>query len=284
MVSQVLNIVTDNTPKEDEHQDANNQNQPETSSQALKAQKSQVCTVPQPTSNMPYPQHRNSFSSRSYNRQQGTHRSQHRGSRAFDCCSPPRSESRRENNNRFSHSNRASHSPEPRFTPSTYGTWILPLQSQQGQYQTMDPTKCRCNCCPHPSSISPDHDGRRSPAASDMSHSYSSNQRSTHHRSSAPKSARDPRHPPERYVINVVDRSNGPLRHEYGRRYPISISPDSTCAAIASFLAPDKRRAKVIVHWKDGQTESLDNEVPMKEVMRDADHLEVKDRKRVHWE
>jgi hypothetical protein len=61
------------------------------------------------------------------------------------------------------------------------------------------------------------------------------------------------------------------------------LSTTASVASVLSFLAPDQRRAKVVVHWKDGDRETLNNKVPMEEIRRCAEYLQVKDKKRVHW-
>ncbi|KIL86549.1 hypothetical protein FAVG1_10379 [Fusarium avenaceum] len=86
-----------------------------------------------------------------------------------------------------------------------------------------------------------------------------------------------------RYLIQVKDKSTGPLNRENGPSYPISLNPRTSCDRIASFLAPDKRHAKVIVHWDDGRMENLGKQIPMDELIQYAEYLEVKEVKRVHW-
>ncbi|KAM5343150.1 hypothetical protein ACJ41O_014116 [Fusarium nematophilum] len=245
-------------------------------------------------------------SSRSSRRQSRSHVSDHgqrTSSRAFDCCSRGSrtcSEPRRDERKRYAYDGRASSSSQASrmhaAPPSTYGTYIWPLEAAQGQhYRTMDPTRCRCNCCPHPSSISQQqgyHDKRRCPDATNgwprsstarpaPSSAHRSGNSSSSSSAAKPSSSR--RSSSGRHTIDVVDKSDGSLRREYGRFYPISLGQDSSSASIASFLAPDKRRAKVIVHWDDGQTEQLSDAIPMRELIRYAEHLEVKEKKRVHW-
>ncbi|KAM0548114.1 hypothetical protein ACHAPJ_010035 [Fusarium lateritium] len=175
------------------------------------------------------------------------------------------SRSRREDNDRFSRTRRASQATP---SPSTYGTYILPLKTQ-GEYRTLDPTKCTCKCCPHPTSVAHCHDNqRRNPDT------LSSN---------GSRPVRNRRNSEGRYVIDVVDKSKGSLRREHGPSYPISLNPRASCDRIASFLAPDKRHAKVIVHWDNGKTEKLDKQIPMEELIRYAEYLEIKEVKRVHW-
>ncbi|KAG5660978.1 hypothetical protein KAF25_002621 [Fusarium avenaceum] len=174
------------------------------------------------------------------------------------------SRAKREEVNTFINSGRASQAA-PRA--STYGTYILPLKSQ-GEYRTADPTKCSCNCCPHPMSIAHNHNNhRRTP---DMRHNGTKSRRNTCNSEG-------------RYLIQVKDKSTGLLNRENGPSYPISLNPRTSCDRIASFLAPDKRHAKVIVHWDDGRMENLGKQIPMDELIRHAEYLEVKEVKRVHW-
>ncbi|UPK98624.1 hypothetical protein LCI18_009559 [Fusarium solani-melongenae] len=240
-----------------------------------------------------------------------SHRPQ-RGARSHDGRSSlrqpsPFPESRRSEGNRVPHGREASRTPR-----STYGTYILPLEAQ-GQYRTMDPTKCGCNCCPHPTSVSGGHEHRyqetpnsRSsmrPSSNGHQRSSSSRYRSSDNYSnpnhnhdshdshssrsstnSLPNFSRKRRNSQGRYLVDVVDKSTGSLNREYGRFYPISLNQHSSSASVEAFLVPDGRRAKVIVHWGNGQTERLGSGIPMQELLRHADYLEVKDKKQVHWE
>ncbi|KAH7133097.1 hypothetical protein B0J13DRAFT_93225 [Dactylonectria estremocensis] len=181
-------------------------------------------------------------------------------------------------------SNRASGIP---WMPCTYGTYILPLETP-GDYKTTDPTECRCTCCPHPSSVSRSHHEHHRHQAPPQP-PYDSTRRAEQ-----PRWSEQPRRSGERtqekrtadhkFVIDVVDNSRGPLRCEHGSRYPIVLSSTSSIASILSFLAPDRRRTKVVVHWNDGEQERLNDKVPIDEVRHFAKHLEVKESKWVHWE
>ncbi|RTE72477.1 hypothetical protein BHE90_013120 [Fusarium euwallaceae] len=239
-----------------------------------------------------------------------SHRHQ-RGARSHDGRSSfrkpsPFPEPRRAEENRAPHVREA-----PRTPRSTYGTYILPLEVQ-GQYRTMDPTTCGCNCCPHPTSISGGHEHRyqetsnsRSkvrPSSNGQQRSSSSRHRSSdnhnnHHNhnhdyhgnyssssnNNPPNFSRKRQNSQGRYLVDVVDKSSGTLSREYGRFYPISLNQHSTTSSVEAFLVPDRRRAKVLVHWINGQTERLGSGIPMQELLRHADYLEVKDKKQVHW-
>ncbi|VUC37850.1 unnamed protein product [Clonostachys rosea] len=89
------------------------------------------------------------------------------------------------------------------------------------------------------------------------------------------------------WTINVVDRtdkSRGRHHDQYGGRLiPLSLSRDASATEIMDRLAHDRRRNKVVVHWKDGARENFDEYVPVRDAREYASHLEVKRRKNVHW-
>ncbi|KAH7153339.1 hypothetical protein EDB81DRAFT_592402, partial [Dactylonectria macrodidyma] len=164
------------------------------------------------------------------------------------------------------HSHQSSGSSQNPWTPSTYGTYILPLETP-GDYRTTDPTDHR-----HHGPLQPPYDSTRrvdQPRRSEQ-----------HHRSGE---RTQEKRTLDKFVIDVVDNSRGSLRCKHGNRYPIVLSSTSSIASILSFLAPDRRRTKVVVHWNDGDREPLDDRVPLEEVRRCAKHLEVKESKQVHW-
>ncbi|PNY23825.1 Uncharacterized protein TCAP_06232 [Tolypocladium capitatum] len=86
-----------------------------------------------------------------------------------------------------------------------------------------------------------------------------------------------------RTVIDVVDRTGGPLSLRHGGKFPVSLSPHATVDDIISMLAPDRRRHKILVKWRDGNYEDLDEMIQVDEIRRYATGLEVKERKRVRW-
>ncbi|KAK7419203.1 hypothetical protein QQZ08_010972 [Neonectria magnoliae] len=228
-------------------------------------------------------------SSRRYSKAHSQEQDHHHDNRAFDYYPTPPQEPRPSRDRRSSHSSRrdAHHGGSPwsqgRSAPSTYGTYIWPLDTR-GEYATMDPTRCRCTCCPHPSSVSPSPKERPAPPRRDPSYGYDSTRRAETPRRS-PRHSEDRRYPRDGFVMDVVDRSHGSsLRHQYGDRYPVTLSSTASVASVLAFLAPDERRAKVVVHWDDGEREPLDDKVPLDEVRRFGKYLEVKERKRVHWE
>lgn len=253
-----------------------------------------------------------------------SHRHQ-RGARSHDGRSSfrqpsPFPESKRSKRNRVPHGREV-----PRTPRSTYGTYILPLEAQ-GQYRTMDPTKCGCNCCPHPMSVSGGHEHRyeetpnsqssgRPPSdrhqrsspsryrSSDKHNNYNNYNHNNHNNdddnreyhdshsrsstNSLPNFSRKRQNSKGRFLVDVVDKSRGSLNREYGRFYPISLNRHSTSASVEAFLVPDRRRAKVIVHWDNGQTGRLGSGISMEDLQLYADCLEVKDKKQkkqVHWE
>ncbi|KAK7413938.1 hypothetical protein QQX98_007207 [Neonectria punicea] len=228
-------------------------------------------------------------SSRRYSKAHSQERDHHHDNRAFDYYPPPPQEPRPSRDRRSSHSSRrdAHHGGSPwsqgHSAPSTYGTYIWPLETR-GEYATMDPTRCQCTCCPHPSSVSPSPKERPAPPRRDPPYGYDSTRRAETPRRSS-RHSEDRRYPRDGFVMDVVDRSHGSsLRRQYGDRYPVTLSSTASVASVLAFLAPDERRAKVLVHWNDGEREPLDDKVPLDEVRRFAKYLEVKERKRVHWE
>ncbi|KPM45570.1 hypothetical protein AK830_g967 [Neonectria ditissima] len=244
---------------------------------------------------MPHATQRTSHeSSRRYSKAHTHERDHHRhhDSRTFDCCSRPPQEPRPSRDGRSSQSlHRDAHQggstwSQGHSAPSTYGTYIWPLETR-GQYATMDPTRCRCTCCPHPSSVSRSPKERPAPPRRDPSPPplrYDSPRPAETPRRSAKRSSEDRRQPRDEFVVDVVDRWHGStLRHQYGDRYPVTLSSTASVASVLEFLAPDERRTKVIVHWNDGDREPLDDKVPMDEIRRFGKYLEVKERKRVHW-
>ncbi|KAG8675796.1 hypothetical protein FPOAC2_01875 [Fusarium poae] len=168
--------------------------------------------------------------------------------------------------NTFLNSGRASN---PTWGSSTYGTYVFPLESR-GQYRNMDPTKCTCKCCPHPIGTAHGHNH----------HNQGSGMSS---KRAAAGSRRSKRTEEGRYLIQVVDKSRSALNRENGPSYPISLNPSASCDRIASFLAPDKRYAKVLVHWDGGRVQRLDNDISMEDLIRHAEYLEVREMKSVHW-
>ncbi|KAF5229776.1 hypothetical protein FAUST_10204 [Fusarium austroamericanum] len=86
-----------------------------------------------------------------------------------------------------------------------------------------------------------------------------------------------------RPLIQVVDKSRSALNRGNGPSYPISLNPNTSCDRIASFLAPDKRYAKVLVHWDDGRVQRLDSDIAMEDLIRYAELLEIREIKSVQW-
>ena len=88
-----------------------------------------------------------------------------------------------------------------------------------------------------------------------------------------------------RIIVDVVDRTlSQDLRAQYGRCFPLAISLRTTTVQdVSRFLAPDSRREHVVVRWKNGEVEPLDNLVPLSDLQSQETRLEVRTRKRVHW-
>ncbi|KAI1053589.1 hypothetical protein LB506_012415 [Fusarium annulatum] len=142
---------------------------------------------------------------------------------------------------------------------STYGTYIVPLD-MQGRYQTSDPTIC----------ISHSHDN------------YG-------HMSDVHTTSQGRSHPPHRYnrngrpVFEVYDNTRNGMRSENSFSFTISVNPRASCDRIVAFLAPDKRYAKVLVHWNNGTVQRLDSNVPMFDLLEYAEYLEIREVKQVCW-
>ncbi|KAF5713711.1 hypothetical protein FMUND_7780 [Fusarium mundagurra] len=153
---------------------------------------------------------------------------------------------------------------------STYGTYIVPLD-MQGRYQTSDPTRCTCRCCPHPTGISHSHDNNGH-MSGDV---HTTSQRRSH--------------PPHRYnrngrpVFEVYDNTRNGMRNENSFSFTISVNPRASCDRIVGFLAPDRRYAKVLVHWNNGTVQRLDGNVPMVDLLEYAEYLEIREVKQVRW-
>jgi hypothetical protein len=189
------------------------------------------------------------------------------------------------------HDSSRSHHDNQRYAghkSGTYGTCIYPLDESR-RYVTDDPTTCRCNCCPHPKSICKSH--AEPPHSTDpyypgRPHDAVPRKPSSSHPSSSSRHGRSRSSKSDSFVIDVVDGTDSALSRKYGRDYPITLSTSaSSVSSILAFLAPDKRRAKVVVHWTDGEVETLGEQVPLKELRRYGRYLEVtrEKKKRVHW-
>ncbi|KAL7794210.1 hypothetical protein V8C37DRAFT_376880 [Trichoderma ceciliae] len=85
---------------------------------------------------------------------------------------------------------------------------------------------------------------------------------------------------PAHFTIPVVDCSAGRNRVRNGETYTITVAPEAIVDDIISLLAPDRRRKKVIVRWKDGYSEKLDGLITLEELKRKGKHLVVEDRDR----
>lgn len=193
-----------------------------------------------------------------YGRYGDTYRSprSYHNSRSFDCCMP------------------VPWYAEYDYSP-TYGTYVWePRRSK-------DPSDCPCTCCPH------SYAGARRAAGSRRNSSYEAHPYSSSYHSYDPapsrsksqsrKKTQGPTH------ILVENKTDGSLRQRYGSQFPIGITRDMTAKAILSFLAPDRHRYKVVVHWDDNTKEDLEDWISVSELRQYASHLEVKKKKRVRF-
>ncbi|KAF9765958.1 hypothetical protein IL306_001695 [Fusarium sp. DS 682] len=62
-----------------------------------------------------------------------------------------------------------------------------------------------------------------------------------------------------------------------------AVNPRTSCDRIVAFLAPDKRYAKILVHWNNGRVQKLDDNIPMDDLLEYARFLEIKEVKQVRW-
>jgi hypothetical protein len=89
--------------------------------------------------------------------------------------------------------------------------------------------------------------------------------------------------PQENFTIPVIDCSSGQNWVRNGESYDIAISPDAIVDDIISLLVPDRhdrRNKRVIVRWRDGTLEKLDNSIPVDELKRKGKRLVVEDKVR----
>uniref|UniRef100_A0A0D2Y437 Uncharacterized protein n=1 Tax=Fusarium oxysporum (strain Fo5176) TaxID=660025 RepID=A0A0D2Y437_FUSOF len=73
------------------------------------------------------------------------------------------------------------------------------------------------------------------------------------------------------------------MRGQYQTSDPTKFNPRASCDRIVAFLAPDKRYAKVLVHWNNGTVQKLDSNVPMGDLLEYAEYLEIREVKQVRW-
>lgn len=179
-----------------------------------------------------------------------------RNGRSFDCCVPA-----------------------PRYQydyAPTYGTYVWETRSSK-----KDPSDCSCSCCPH------SYTGARRAGASRRNSSYEVYPQSSTYYSYDPESSRPKtrgeKKPQSPTHILVENKTDGSLRRQHGSWFPLRITRDMTTRSILSFLAPDRHRCKVVVHWDDGTQETLEDWISTSELRRYASHLEVKKKKQVRF-
>lgn len=97
-----------------------------------------------------------------------------------------------------------------------------------------------------------------------------------------PPPAKKPEEPP-RIVIDVVDRTNGPMAQLHGHKFPISIKPKATIADIIAMLTPDSHRHKVVVLWDDGFVDDLETACKVEDLKYYARKLCIVKRKQVRY-
>ncbi|KAG9253703.1 uncharacterized protein F5Z01DRAFT_123927 [Emericellopsis atlantica] len=215
-----------------------------------------------------------------------------RRSRAFDCCLPlaPRAKPKYEER-------------DYDYLP-THGVYVMK------DPRSRDPEDCQCTCCPH------SYAGARR-ASQDETTSRNDSGRNTYdtrYRSYVPskrqswkKSSRDedtlyspaepeyatdkhdrlaePRWATSSTSIAVVNDTYGSVRRRHGSYWRLGLSPNQTVRQILADLISDPKRYKVIVHWDDGQKETLTERIPMSELREFGHYLEVvlREQKRVRF-
>lgn len=190
------------------------------------------------------------------------------------------------------------HYTTPR-NPPTYGTYYVRSDDASRPSRSLGHAACGCTCCPHEGVP---WDQRR--ASTDAAELYSRSQAppsSAAHRQSkyayeraepGRSSSRNRRHHASgessrskgsATIINVHDRSNGPLWSRYGDVFPLSIPADRTIQDVLHTLVPSGSGSKVTVYWDDGGHRKLDEGTTMRELRKHAARLEITKKKRVHW-
>lgn len=161
-----------------------------------------------------------------------------------------------------------------------HGTYYYPT-CDQAHY-------CRCACCPRRGSRAFDLPGLdcdpdRCPCNCYRRSTWNYRPTGSGPFTSGTAYARDGNASRGRAVLDVVDETGGPLSLRHGDWFAVSIESCAVVDDIIAMLAPDQRIHKVVVRWRDGDVEDLDDLIPMDEIRRFAKRLEVKNRKSVRW-
>lgn len=83
----------------------------------------------------------------------------------------------------------------------------------------------------------------------------------------------------DRILIDVVDRTDGPLARRHGSRYPVSIAPKATVQDIVAMLAPDRRLYRIEVRWNEWDWDDLESLTSLDDLRRYPARLYIKERK-----
>lgn len=167
---------------------------------------------------------------------------------------------------------------------STYGTYIYQLDAR-GYSVSSDSTRCGCDYYPHPINMTSAGDQRphyHTPEPRNAPRGTYQGRRESPPAGS-PGHGHAKRRAADCIVLHVEDNSSLGSQSGHERSYPIYIQANASLDDVVSFLAPDRRRSKVFVHWADGEVEPLDELVPIEDLERYAERLEVRDRKQVRW-
>lgn len=76
-------------------------------------------------------------------------------------------------------------------------------------------------------------------------------------------------------LVDVEDRTDGPLARRHGRLYTAAIAPKATVNDIISTLTPDRHRHKILVKWLDGYNEELESVTMIEELRHYAWRLVI---------
>ena len=180
---------------------------------------------------------------------------------------------------------------------TTYGSYIYPItveeEARRPRTYYKHTADCGCDCCPHGADVKPKHKKSKPKPKPKPERIYTRRTSSTiwlercddDDDDDAGDDYDDDEEDEEDYRVDVdiVDKTSaGTLRRRYGKRFLVSLRRSAGAKRLLKFVNPSHSQ-KVVVRWADGTTEPLDTLIPLGEIARDADKIEITDRKRVHW-
>lgn len=162
----------------------------------------------------------------------------------------------------------------------TYGTYVWEPRKRR------DAGDCLCTCCPHSYAGARRAAGemvrdppRQSPKRRGPPPALDS-QKQKQKQVSGLEEVRPSKWPT---TIEVLNKGEPWLQERYGNKFSMQITRRATTGDIIDFLAPNRNKYKIMVHWDNQSPEMLDDRTPMREIRRYATHLEVEKKKHVHW-